>query len=61
MPWFLKNFINIREIGEQAVLSAEEVGNQQAEVERQAEIESLTPKEVFDVYVLFYVIYCIVY
>ena len=43
------------------MLSAEEAENQQAKVERQAEIESLTPEEVFDEYVLFYAIYCIVY
>ena len=43
------------------MLSVKEAGNQQAEVERQAEIESLTPEEVFDDYVLFYTIYCIVY
>ena len=43
------------------MLSAEEAGNQQAEVERQAEIESLTLDKVFDEYVLFYAIYCIVY
>ena len=43
------------------MLSAEEAENQQAKVERQAEIESLTPEEVFDEYVLFYAIYYIVY
>ena len=41
------------------MLSTEEAGNQEAEVEHQAKIESLTPDEVFDEYVLFYAIYCI--
>ena len=43
------------------MLSTEKAGNQQAKVECQAEIESLTPEEVFDEYVLFYAIYYIVY
>ena len=43
------------------MLSAKEARNQQAGVQPQAEIDSLTPEEVFDEYVLFYAIYCIVY